>query len=96
MARPRLDVYVAKHCFGCPEARRLARAAAASYPTVSVRIVDLEAEPDARPDDLLAVPTYVLDGRVVSLGNPRQSDLFGQLDRALVAAPTEEERHGAP
>ena len=80
---PKLDVYLTEHCFGCTEARRLAEAAARHFPGLAVRVVDLEREPEARPDGLVAVPTYMLDGRVVSLGNPRQRDLFRCLERAL-------------
>ena len=82
-AMPRLDVYVTEHCFGCAEALRLAEAAARHFPAVSVRVVDLEHEPEARPDGLVAVPTYVLDGRVVSLGNPPGEELFRCLARAM-------------
>ncbi len=78
-----LDVYVTRRCFGCDEALRLAEAAARRFPALSVRVVDLEREPQARPAGLVAVPTYMLDGRVVSLGNPRQGDLFRQLERSL-------------
>ena len=94
---PTLDVYLTQHCFGCAEALRLAEAAARQFPAVSVRVVDLEREPDARPRELVAVPTYILDGRIVSLGNPRQKDLFRHLRRALDPDQVEGEvSHGAP
>lgn len=82
-----LDVYVAEHCFGCAEARRLAAAVASRFARLSVRVVDLERDPDARPDSVVAVPSYVLDGRVISLGNPRQTELFLDLGR-LLATPS--------
>ncbi len=88
---PRLDVYVAQHCFGCAEALRLAAAAATRFPSLAVRIVDVEREPAARPESLVAVPAYVLDGRVVWLGNPRQQELFRRLERSI-----EEGSHGPP
>jgi hypothetical protein len=89
----RLDVYVSAHCFGCAEARRLAVAAARRFPGLAVRVVDVEREADARPDALVAVPAYLLDERVVSLGNPLQQDLFRRLERALLdAAPEGSER----
>jgi hypothetical protein len=71
------------HCFGCGEARRLADVSARRFPTLAVRVIDLEREPEARPDWLVAVPTYLLDGRVVSLGSPRQEDLFNAVERAM-------------
>jgi hypothetical protein len=80
---PTLEVFLTQHCFGCAEAVRLAEAVARNFPGVAVRVVDLENEPAARPESLVAVPTYVLDGRVLSLGNPRQRDLFRELERSL-------------
>ncbi len=94
VAMPSLDVYLTRYCFGCAEALRLAELAARRFPAVSVRVVDLERQPEARPEDLVAVPTYVLDGRIVSLGNPRQRDLFRQLEGSLEAARPGEERNG--
>ena len=92
----RIDVYVAEHCFGCEEARHLALAAASRFAQLSVRIVDLEREPDARPESLVAVPSYVLDGKVISLGNPRQMDLFSTLAQPLQARSVEEDSDGSP
>ena len=80
---PRLDIYVAEHCFGCTETRRLAEAAASRFPALSVHVVDLDREPGAHPEGLVAVPTYMLDGQVVCLGNPEPSDLFRCLQRSL-------------
>ncbi len=81
----RLDVYVSGHCFGCPEARRLAGAVAERFGAVSVRLVDLDDEPAARPAHVIAVPAYLLDDAIISFGNPRQADLFQQVERALAA-----------
>ena len=93
---PRLDIYVAEHCFGCDEAQRLAGAVVSRFAGLSVRVVDLGREPDERPDSLVAVPSYVLDGRVISLGNPRQEELFSDLEQLLDISPRAEGRHGSP
>jgi hypothetical protein len=79
----RLEVYVSANCFGCAEARELASAAARRFPGLAVRVMDLERQPEVRPDSLVAVPSYLLDGRLVWLGNPRQQDLFGHLELAM-------------
>ena len=92
---PRLDVYVAEHCFGCQEARRLASEMAARFAALSVHVVDLERAPDERPESLVAVPAYVLGGHVIALGNPRQTDLFTCLQRLLEARPAWERGDGA-
>ena len=88
----KLDVYLTLTCFGCAEALRLAEATAREFPRCVVRVVDLEREPQARPEGLVAVPTYLLDGEVLFLGNPRQTDLFEHLQRSLAGS---EARNGS-
>lgn len=88
---PILNIYILEHCFGCDEARRLAEVMAARFTDLLVRVIDLEREPDARPAALVAVPTYILDGKVIALGNPRQTDLVRDLER-LLGSPQHEER----
>lgn len=43
-------------------------------------MVELGDEP--LPEAVVAVPTYLLDGVVVSLGNPAPEELFARLDAA--------------
>ncbi len=81
-ATPRLEVYVSSQCLNCDEAVRLAEEAAARYPNVVVRVVDLDLEGSPPPDPVVAVPTYLLNGRVVSLGNPYPEELFARLHEA--------------
>ncbi len=81
-ATPRLEVYVSSQCLNCDEAVRLAEEAAARYPSVVVRVVDLDLGGSPPPDPVVAVPTYVLNGRVVSLGNPYPEELFAHLREA--------------
>ena len=77
-----LDVYVSRHCPNCAEARRLAAEAATRFPGVAVRVIDLDRTPTPTPEGVVAVPTYVLDGRVVALGNPDPEELFARLHEA--------------
>lgn len=81
----RLEIFVSARCFGCQEARRLARVVAERFRAVSVRLVDLDAEPEARPERVIAVPAYLLDDTVISFGNPRQVDLIRQVEHAIAA-----------
>jgi alkyl hydroperoxide reductase subunit AhpF len=79
-----LEVYVSTECSNCGEAVRLAAEAAARYPRVIVQVIELEGlDGKPPPDQVVAVPTYLLDGRVVSLGNPYPEDLFSQLRAAV-------------
>jgi hypothetical protein len=92
-ARPvarRLEVYVAAHCLGCAEARRLAAAAARRFPGLEVRTIDVDAaarsgNPPTLPEGVVAVPTYLLDGAVVALGNPEPEQLFARISSPLPA-----------
>ncbi len=81
--RPRLEVYVARHCSGCLEARRLAREVATRCAAIDVCVVDLD-DGTPPPEIVLAVPTYVLNGSVTWLGNPSPEELFARL-REVVA-----------
>jgi hypothetical protein len=75
-----LEIYVAPHCFGCETARDVASMVRArGWPDLEVRLLDLSQPDVIRPPAVFAVPTYVLDGRVISLGNPEQDWLLDQL-----------------
>jgi predicted thioredoxin/glutaredoxin len=79
--RARLQIYVSSECVNCAEAHRLAREVAGRFPDVVVEVIDLAADVQNGqvPDVIVAVPTYLLDGRVVSLGNPYPEELFARL-----------------
>lgn len=72
----RLDIYIADHCDNCEEAFHLAKLASAVR-DVQVRVVNIDAPSGAEvPSTIVAVPTYTLDGRVISLGNPYPDELL--------------------
>ncbi|MDP9365239.1 MAG: thioredoxin family protein [Chloroflexota bacterium] len=79
-AQRMLEVYVAPGCLGCETAHRLAAMVRRlAPPELEVRLIDLS-DPDAvRPLAVFAVPTYLLDGRVISLGNPEEAWLLAQI-----------------
>ncbi|GBC81629.1 hypothetical protein HRbin10_00741 [bacterium HR10] len=79
---PLLQVYVARHCPSCEEARRLARLVDSLFPTLTVHVIDLDESP-ADAVDVFAVPTYVFNGRVCFLGNPSEEELCEVLGRLL-------------
>ncbi|MFN8663160.1 MAG: thioredoxin family protein [Thermomicrobiales bacterium] len=75
-----LAIYVAPDCFGCETAREIAGVVRAlDQPNLDVRVVDLSSPHAIRPAEVFAIPTYVLDGRVISLGNPDKADLLAHL-----------------
>jgi glutaredoxin len=82
----RLEVFLAPHCATCHEALRLVERVRHDFPAVEVRIHDLEAAPEARPPEVFAVPTYVLDGRVFAIGNPDVETLAAALGPCMAVA----------
>ncbi|MGH2557495.1 MAG: hypothetical protein ACRDJH_00410 [Thermomicrobiales bacterium] len=75
-----LEIFVTPGCLGCETALEMAdslRSRAIS--AVDVRLIDLSAPGAKRPDAVFAVPTYLLDGQVLSLGNPEEEWLIEQL-----------------
>jgi alanine dehydrogenase len=71
----RLKIFVAEDCPGCVEARAIATHIEQTYPNLYVEIIDINNDPTAVPEKVFATPTYILDDRVVSLGNPGLEDI---------------------
>lgn len=86
-----LEIYVAPGCLGGDAARRLAGLAQGlGLADLEVRLIDLGDPGATRPAAVFAVPTYLLDGRVLSLGNPFEDWLVERLrsDGAGIAPAT--------
>ena len=77
----KLQVYIREDCWTCAESRRIVAEIAPQFPQLAVELVDVEAP--NRPQNVFAVPTYVLDGRVISLGNPYRDELRRKISNAL-------------
>ena len=75
-----LDVYVNENCWSCDETRAIVAAVRSCFPEVRTRLITQDGTP--WPAEVFAVPTYVLDGRVISLGNPSRTALNLQLEAA--------------
>ena len=83
-APAKLVIYVAHHCPVCHYAFEVADTIRRRFPGVDLRIVDLETTDEEVPERVFATPTYLLNGRVWSLGNPspaQVTETFGQLTR---------------
>jgi hypothetical protein len=73
----KLDVYIEESCWGCAESKRIVADIAPQFPGVDFELRNLD---DARrPDTVFATPTYVLDGRVIFMGNPTREELVQRL-----------------
>jgi hypothetical protein len=71
----RLTVLVSCDCRGCGTARTVAAGVARALPAVEVDVVDVDLHGVPAHLPFVGTPTYLLDDRVVSLGNPRTEDL---------------------
>lgn len=82
---PTLEVLIVPHCFGCERAAHLTAEAQARFPGLAVRLVDLERFRAPLPAGVVAVPAYILNGRVLFTGNPTAEALHQALARAVTA-----------
>ena len=78
----RLEIVVAADCPGCGEARAIAAEVQARYPALTVDLIELDGRRPV-PARVVATPTYLLDGAVIALGNPRRAVLLDAIGRAL-------------
>jgi hypothetical protein len=65
-----LRVFVSGRCARTEHATLVAETVRRELPCVTVEIVDVDATLEPLPDVVFSVPTYTMNGRVVSLGNP--------------------------
>jgi len=82
LSTPHVAIYVTDHCANCDYAREVARLIRAEYPGVSVTVVDLADPQEPVPDAVFATPTYLIDGRLWSLGNPSPQQIREKLSVA--------------
>ena len=77
----KLDIFVVAGCTFCDRATTIAREIADRCPCINVAMVDVARAGDSLPDSVFAVPTYLLDGQMVSLGNPAVDELASLNER---------------
>lgn len=75
-----LEIFVLPDCIGCERASQLVeRVRAMLGDSIVVRLIDLS-DPATQPQpEVFAVPTYVLNGRRLCLGNPDEEWLLHRL-----------------
>ena len=77
----RLHVYIRDDCWTCAESHRIVADIAPQFPQLSVELIDIDQ--DDPPGNVFAVPTYILDGRIISLGNPYREELRKIIESVL-------------
>lgn len=70
----RLEVVVDTDCPGCAEARHLADQMQKQFPAVEVNVIHV-GDGQPIPRGVVATPTYLLDGKIFSIGNPYREAL---------------------
>lgn len=78
-ALARVEIYVAEHCLLCEYAYEIAEGIRDNFPGVDLRIVNLSQTTEPIPDAVFATPTYLLNGRLWSLGNPSREEIQARL-----------------
>ena len=77
-----LKIYVTDQCANCQEALLIAEQAN-SIVGLEVTVVNLDAPGQPVPPQVFSVPTYVLNGLVVSLGNPERDRFLTKIRAEL-------------
>lgn len=75
-----LRLYVKDGCPTCPAALALFDRIADQF-DLDARVVNLDLSWEDKPNEVFAVPTFTLDGRVVSLGTPSWDEMIDLLSR---------------
>jgi len=72
-----LTVYIADDCWSCTETQRILDDVMPQFPDLRLNLVNTAQQP--LPDHVFAVPTYMLNGKIISLGNPTREVLQKRL-----------------
>jgi hypothetical protein len=76
----KLQVYVTDDCWTCEEAYRVVADVRPLFPEVEVELINVNDQ--MCPAFVFAVPTYLLNGRIIFLGNPTRQELSQTLKHA--------------
>jgi thiol-disulfide isomerase/thioredoxin len=73
--KPVLKIFVTDDCPSCIEARTVAARIEQNYPDLIVEVIDMTDSQAVVSEAVFATPTYMLNNRVVSLGNPKLDEV---------------------
>ena len=80
--KPALKIYVSETCPGCDEALEIATQIEQDHPEVTVELVDITDARAVVPEAVFAIPTFMLNDQVVSLGNPSPEQVAQWVEEA--------------
>lgn len=81
-----LEIYIGQHCWNCTEALAIAEQAR-QIQGIMVQVIDLDQPGSIPPAHIFAVPTYVLNGKVIALGNPERQKFLASLQAQAERTP---------
>jgi hypothetical protein len=79
-----LKIFIAENCPGCNDARLIAAQIEQNHPKITVELVDVTEPRAAVPEAIFATPTYMLNDRIVSLGNPSPEQVAQWVEAAAI------------
>ena len=68
--KPTLKIFIAENCPGCDEAHSIMAHIEQNHPELAVEIINITITQTIVPEAVFATPTFMLNDRIVSLGNP--------------------------
>ena len=81
--KPVLKIFISDNCSGCTEAQRIAAWVTQDFPQLRTELVNIGDPQASVPETVFATPTYMLNNRIVSLGNPAPAEVAGWAARAV-------------
>lgn len=79
----RLEIYIERSCLACRRSLHLAEHVRQRFPDVEVQVIDIATGEGGHQHLVVATPTFVLNGKLLSLGNPSRA----QLEKAITGLP---------
>lgn len=70
-----LKIFITQDCPNCAESHVIARQIRQDYPDLTVEIIDVADKQAVVPEAIFATPTFMLNNRIVSLGNPKLNEV---------------------
>lgn len=86
--KPVLKIFIAEHCSTCNETIAIAIRIKHDYPDIGVEIIDIGDAQVTVPEAVFAIPTIMLNDRIVSLGTPHPAEIVRWVEEAIAHHPT--------
>jgi len=86
MSSARLEIYVEPGCRICARSEDIAAEIRATHRDIEVLLIDMSGAGGDHRNLVVAAPTYILNGRVISLGNPDRLELAREIARVQEGA----------